>query len=448
MKALNNNTQVLNIHYNQRLASDVLNKIFYTLFTAGVIEATLSTNANIITIESVSFLIHPQNQPDILVRIDTTLPISITNNSPSNSYLIARYRWENENTGAEFIFTDDANIVGTDVILAGLILDNTGNILVLNYDEQERARLKVIQKDTVFPLISMLDGYRVGHEEDEIPVSDGVLNVNLNAEYFNGKKITEYAVAKEAPIVFYNETSFEEVIETPTYPSWMDVEAVDKGEGITAQYLNDYSIQPQDGTTYPDLTDRIPVANTILQKELNAGMLEGYDSTKFAKEGHTHTLDELTEGSGYFNVEGMSGTNQAGPTSIEEADITYREITPLAYDKSVEQKYSPIYETGTLTLKGYTPASVVFSNALFGGLGINNPRIILQRVPAAGESAETTASLGKRIARIMTVSETGFTAQQMGSILEDSGDYIRSDAIDEDANQYYYFVIGEKIEVE
>lgn len=446
MKSLNNNTQILNIHYGQEMTSDILNKIFYSIFTAGVIEGDFSftSGATAVTISSVSFLIHPQNQPELLVRIDNTEPITLTNTSPSSVYLIARYRWENENTGAEFIFIDDANIVETDVILIGLIIDDSNKIIALDYNVQERARVKAIQKDTLYPLISQLDGYRVGHDEDKIPVSDGMVNESLNAQYLNGKEVTTYAVSKEKNIISYDETSFQEIVEVPTYPEWMNVDAVNKGEGVTAEFLNDYKIQPQDGITLPDLYDKIPVANTIIQKELNAGLLNGYRSDSFAKEGHTHTLDELIEGSGYYNVEGMSGTNQAGKDSIEEDDITYREVAPLAYDKSVGQKYSPIYETGYIVLKGYAPTSVTFANA--SDLGINNARVFLQRIPASGEVAETTPGVEKRTARIMSVTTQGFVAQQMGSIKKNGSDYMMDDVLDADDNTYYYFLIGKKIE--
>jgi len=108
MKTLNNNTQILNIHYGQEMTSDILNKIFYSMFTAGVIESSFDFTLGLtsVTISSISFLIHPQNQPELLVRIDTTEPITLTNTSPSNIDLVARYRWENENVGAEFIFID------------------------------------------------------------------------------------------------------------------------------------------------------------------------------------------------------------------------------------------------------------------------------------------------------------------------------------------------------
>ena len=90
MKTLDNGTQILNIHYRQEFAPDILNKIFYRLFTAGVIEGTFEFGVESVTISAVSFLINPQNQSDLVVRIDTTEPITIKNTSPTNAYLIAK----------------------------------------------------------------------------------------------------------------------------------------------------------------------------------------------------------------------------------------------------------------------------------------------------------------------------------------------------------------------
>ena len=449
MKTLSSNTQILNIHYRQELTPDALNKIFYSLFTPGVIEGNFSfvSGSNSVTISSVSFLIHPQNQTDILVRIDTTEAITLTKTSPNNIYLIARYRWENANQGAEFLFVDDNNIVSSDVILIGLILDKNGKITALDYDTQERARLKAIQKDTNFPLIATLDGFSVGHEFDNIPISDGVINNNLNAEYFDGKDATQFAVSKELPIevaVRGEEGSAEITTFYPTYPSWMNTSAVDLGEGVTAEYVMGQGIQPQDGITIPSDTNKIPVANGVLQRDLNAEFLDGYSNTDFAKATHTHTLDELIEGgtSGYYPILGVVG-NLATSDSIEDNSIDYTKVERIAYDTTTRNKYQPIYETGSLLLSGYGETYVPFANG-----SINDARIILQKAPAAGEASLGVSGTEKRTARITEIGISGFKAKQMGCILQNPllpTDYVRLDSDDAGNNQYYYFCIGNKV---
>lgn len=437
---MSNNTHVLNVSYQQPLTPEVLNKIPHALFTDGVIEGAFTFAPKSVTISSVSFLIHPQNKTDILVRIDTTEPIIVENTSSANLYLVARYRWENANVGADFLFVDSITSVESDVILVGLVLDETGNIVGLDYDVQERAKLKTIQEDTDFPLILKLDGYKVGHGSGYIPISDGDLNETLNAQYFKDKDITLYAVSKEAETITINEETSEEIITLPTYPDWMDTAAVDRGEGITAEYALSYGIQPQDGTTAPDRLDRIPIANTILQKSLTAQFLNGYEHNIFAKTTHLHTLDDILDDGNisapwYYRVVGVIG-GAVTASSIEEDDIDYRQVEMLAYDTKTYVRYQPIYESGMLELTGFTPATITFARA------INNARVILQLAPT------TTPTVGaeKRAASVYDITTASFKAKQMGSIIQSGGtNYVRSNAQNAVTNQYYYFVVGEAI---
>lgn len=438
MKTLSNGTQTLNIAYAQSLSPDVLNKIFYNTFTPGVIEGVFEFSSTMVTISSVAFLIRPQNQSDILVRIDTTEPITITNNSSTNIYLIARYRWENPNVGAEFLFADDATIVGTDVILVGLTLNRTGNITALDYDVQERAKLKLIQTTTTFPLISQLDGYTVGHGSGYIPISDGELNEGLNAQYFDGKEITDFAVSKEATSNTFDEETGEQVLVTPTYPDWMDVDAVSLGEGITSEFVMGLKVQPQDGTTEPGKRNQIPIANGILQKDLNTNFLGGYLENGFAKSDHTHPLDDIIDGpSGYNRVLGVVGNVITGD-SIGDDSIDYTKIDRLAYDVKLGYWFQPVYETGKITLTGLTESSEIpFTRT------INNARVVLQRAPAVTETLAAGAE--KRTARVTEITTTGFKARQMSSIIKSGSNYIKQESSDAAANQYYYFVVGEAI---
>jgi hypothetical protein len=441
MKTLNNGTEILNIHYHQELAPDILNKIFYQMFTAGLIEGNFDFSPSTVTINVVSFLVHPQNQTDLLVRIDTTEAITITKTSPTSIYLVARYRWENANVGAEFLFVDDATVIGTDVILVGLTLDQDGKITALNYDVQERARLKVIQKDTAFPLIAKLDGYFPGHESSQLPISDGELNTNLNAQFFNGKEITEYVVSKDVSSITLD-AGGNTIITYPVYPSWMDSDAVDLGEGVTAEYVMGKKIQPQDGATLPGFQDQIPVANTVLQKNLNAEFVGNYPQSEFSKSTHVHTLDEILDDANpssttYYRVAGVEG-NTPTPDSIEEDDIEYTNIDAIAYDARIMNWYQPVYETGSFTLTGNIVGTVPLTREM------KNARVFLQRVPAVGEGA-IAAGLEKRYAKVTQITNTFFKARQMGSIVKSGSDYKRTDASDAGANQYYYFVIGEII---
>lgn len=437
---MTNNNQILNISYHQSLSPEELNKIFYNLFTPGVIEGIFKFTTNTVTITSVAFLIHPQNKQEILVRIDTTDPITLTNNASVNTYLVARYRWENANIGAEFLFVNDATIIASDVILVGLTIDTNGLITALDYDVQERAKLKVIQKNTAYPLISKLDGYVVGHNSNEIPVSDGVLNTNLNAQLFDTKEISQYAVSKELPVITTNEDGTENIT-YPILPTWMNSDAIDAGEGITSEFIMGQKIQPQDGSTEPGPSNQIPVANTVLQKNLNSEFLSGHLENEYSKTTHKHNLDEIIDNGNpsipnYYKV-GAVVNNFATADSIEDDDIDYTKVAALAYDSTIGVWYKSVFETGTILLTDNHPTTVTFQRPM------KNTRIILQRAPASTETVAAGAE--KRTCRITSLTNTGFKVKQMGSIIKSGVNYLRSDVADAVTNQYYWFCVGEKV---
>jgi hypothetical protein len=441
MKVLANNTQVLNVHYRQELTPDNLNKMYYQLFAHGVIHAEFFHTATTITISSLGFLIHPQNQSDLLVRIDITEPVTISTTASINTYLVARYRWENANRGAEFFLTDDANIGSTDVILVGLRIDELGNILGLDYDVQERAHLRLITTTTEYPLVSMLDGYGVGHAENNIPISDGVLNENLNAEYWADREITDVIVSKQKEDLDYFNVDEVDLAEDPiTYPDWMDTDAVDLGEGATAEYVSGYKIQPQDGATRPNKVDKVPVANTLLQRDLNAERLGGYTQSKFAKDGHTHDLDEILDDPNpsdpnYYRALGIEG-GLATADSIQPEEIDYRKLEWLGYDSTTGNKYQPVYETGEIILQGSIRTYQPFSRLL------RNARVFLQRSPGTENLADGGE---KRAARVNVMGTSGFNARQMGPIVKNGTTYEYSELEDYKMNRYVYLAIGEVI---
>ena len=435
MKTLVNETQVLNIHYRQESVADLLNHQFYKLFTPGVISGIFTFSSDAVTISSLSLLIRPQNLSDLLVRVDTTEEIIKTKSSPTDIYFVARFRWESAITGVIFTYADDINKLPSDVILVGLTTDQDGKIQSLNYDVQDRACLKVIQHDTAFPLVSKLDGYYVGHSSGEIPISDGDVNIGLSAEYLNGQEVTDFVASKGLSTTVIQDDR--EITIGPEVPSWMDSDAVDLGTGVTAEFVNGKKVQPQDGTTLPGEQDQIPIANDVLQKNLNAEYLSGRRDTEFAKATHLHSLDDITDGGVYYRVVAVSD-NLATADSIDDGAITYAQVDHLTYDVTNNNWFKPVYETGIISLTGVAATTVNFARSMA------NVRVILQREPASGEGS-ITAGCEKRTARITSITTTSFLAKQMGSIIKSGSDYIRNDANDAGANRYAWLAIGEAI---
>ena len=430
--------QILNNSYKCPLSSENLNKILYNLFNPGVINGTFSFTPTIVTISELSFLIYPQNKPDILVRIDTTEEFSLTKNSSTDNLLIARYRFENENQGAEFLFVDSTTKLENDIILVGLVLDSDGNIVELDEDLQNRPGIKLIDKDTVFPLVRTLDGYAPGNSADQIPINNGILNENLNAQYVNGKEIEDLVVSKELPTT--SNSNGVDIITYPELPSWMDSQKVDEGDGVTSEFLQSQKIQPQDGITAPGNNNQIAVATGVLQINLNSQYLNGKLEGEFTKTNHSHALDDINDGGTlptpiYYKILGIK-SNMVSEDSIEINDIGYSKLSKYAYDQTMNINYTPIYETGTVTLSGLTPQTITFSRTM------RNARVFLQPIyPSAG----MTNGYEKRICRISSLSTTSVVVTQMAATKLSTANYVRDNTIDTVSRVYHYFIIGEKL---
>lgn len=428
------NGQILNISYGMPYYPEYFNKILHNLFYSGIIQGTFTFSNTSVTVSDLSFLIHPENKSDIIVRIDTMKSFTKTKNSPTDNILIARYRWENANKGAEFLFIESSMKLDNDIILIGLNLDSVGNIIELNYDVQDIARIKLIDINTSFPHIKTLDGYEIGNEDGKIPLKNVILNKNLNSQYLNGKELDQFIVSKQLPTI--EETNGLDTITYSTIPSWMNSEAVDSGEGVTSEFLNNQKVQPQDGSTIPGNNNQIPIANTILQKNLNIQYLNGAKDDTLSKLTHGHNLDDITDGGSpslpdYYKIIGVKN-NLISSDSIKDNDIGYEKISKYAYDATMNINYTPIFETGTVTLTGVSAGTITFSR------NIRNARIFLQPIYSGA-----TAGYEKRTCRIYSVTTTSASVKQMGSILLSGSNYIRNDAGDTGSRVYSYLIIGE-----
>jgi hypothetical protein len=247
-------------------------------------------------------------------------------------------------------------------------------------------------------------------------------------------------VSKDLPTIRTEGES--EVIILPTVPTWMNSDAVDLGEGVTAEFVTDKKIQPQDGSALPGIQNQIPVANMILQKDLNAQYLNGHLESEFSKATHSHTLDEIAD-AGWISLPDYRRivavkSNMISADSIEDDNITYKEVGLLAYDVTNNYYYQPVYETGAISLTGATEATITFQRPM------KNARIYTQRAPTVA----IAAGAQKRATRITAVGTTAIKLKQMGSIVKSGGtDYIRDDTagVDGGANNYYYIIVGEAI---
>lgn len=98
-----------------------------------------------------------------------------TNTNTTNIKLIARYIWSNENDNvAEFLFT--FNPLDTDLILCEIIDDK------LSFNNQTVSRLQLIKPNATFDDADTLDCYSPGNSSGDIPINNKVFSENLNID--------------------------------------------------------------------------------------------------------------------------------------------------------------------------------------------------------------------------------------------------------------------------
>jgi hypothetical protein len=272
-----------------------------------------------------------------------------------------------------------------------------------------------------------VDGYPIGNISGYIPLSNGILNEGLVAHEISGDDVFQFIVSK-ASIVLDDLGGVSP--DQPITPSFLDVNAIDMGSGVIAEFVNGYKIQPQDGSGIPSLTDKLPLSNNILQKELNAEKLDGYKSTDYALITHDHTLDELTVGSG-VKIKNIV-REQITSESIADDSISYQQIDKIAYDRTVGMNYTPVFESGEFNLSGFVGKQINFTR------NIKDPRIFLNPVL----STSATSGYEKRTAYLKNPTASGFSAIQFGSIVYDGVSGYSDDANDLTVRTYEWWVIG------
>ena len=85
----------------------------------------------------------------------------------------------------------------------------------------------------------------------------------------------------------------------------------------------------------------IPINNSVLQTSLNAEYFAGYKVADFTPVGHTHTLDEISDGTVYSRVIKVDTDGLITTDGIYDGALEYRHqstVTPFRYDLTDKKK--------------------------------------------------------------------------------------------------------------
>lgn len=223
----------------------------------------------------------------------------------------------------------------------------------INYDYVQRSGVRGLLGSNV----TGISGYTI----NDIPLSNTIVNVKLNAEYLNG--ITTGNAAGNIPI--NNEKLSTNLVAARLFLNSYEYAIGQSGISSYSGFSGYSGISGFSGASgYSAYSGYIPINNNILQTSLNAEYLGGYKYSEFSINGHTHTLDEIADGITYKKVFNVNSNNL----------LTSESIT----DKSLDYKHQDNLTTKSWHYNAGNPSKIFM---LSGEIGLNGSTTITFRKP-------------------------------------------------------------------
>ena len=330
--------QIVNFNFGEDILSELMNYFLKNIFvTPGVIYSQIdvvdSANGTIVIRKGTSFLITPYNKTDILVKVDLTEDTSNTIQfAPSDTYLIARYNYEeNDNSYVDFLTVDIAG--EHDVVLAEGIW--SGGNLTLNFDVQQKVTVNNIllgaDSGSGCTIIAnsnanSVQGYTPGYNSGNVPLKNNpsIMNNNLNAEYL-GDGVDKFKPSHNADSL---------AIADNIKNNNLNVKGI--GDGSHSISINEVAIN--DGT---------------LQNNLNAELLDNYDINYLALKNpkHTHNYDQAEDDATYKKMLATDITtdHRIKTSGIEDDILVLRKInSTIFYNHDNSESFVPFIQYDTM----------------------------------------------------------------------------------------------------
>jgi len=382
--------QSLNFHYKLRRISSYFNKLFTNIFIPGITEnftniigvdsnGDLSTQGTKIKIsKGLSFFIKPNNRSTSNVQISTnfnnllgysgisgisgvwlqnilenqilkcdvikdffvelaTLPSGVVDTN--KSYILAEYNYlEFKEQEVEF-YCGYTPAPHSNIIVLGQINFSGGYIQNINISNQSLSQLN---PNILYLMdVDMVNGYHAGNGSGYIPVSNGIMNIGLNADLLNGYSGIDLA------------------------KKWQ------QNSSLNAQYLADeFGVFHNPG----NLFDNIPLSNLNTNLGLNAELLGNSGINNYENVEHSHGLDNILDGPRFKRLLGVSINHLVTHDSFKNGVITTDKINPQGIfsenDDLTGNKIKIV--TGQVTTS--TNRTLVAFNEMFS----KNPKVLLQ----------------------------------------------------------------------
>jgi len=268
----------------------------------------------------------------------------------------------------------------------------------INYDTVQRSGVRTIATTNV----TGISGYSAGNNSGDIPISNGTINTNLNAEFLNG--ISAGNVAGQIAIknnILSNNVIIARLF-LGSYEYGIGKSGIDSYSGFSG-YTGISGFSGASG--YSSYSGYLPLNNGSLQLGLNTEYLGGYLYSDFALAGHTHSLDDIVDGTTYNKVINVNSNNLLTNDSINDESVQYRHqqnvgTTSWQYDGGAANKIFML--SGEIGLNGST--TVTFRKTF-----VSAPHVFLIN----NETNE--------IKSVNIVSTTGFTINHRENSKSDGG---------------------------
>ena len=322
--AVQGNQSVL-FHYKTRLLSSYYNHLFYNIVTRGVIGVfsdiqSVDINGDVSTqgvkvkiLKGLTFFTRPNNKYfggiitdnyNLLTTVEQNileqqrLKCTIINDfyvepellingdiDTNKGYLVAEFNYlefKEEEVNFKFV----SNTTGYQIIL-GQAVFSSGYIQDIDITLQAKSQLSTFIKYNMN--VDELNGYHAGNDDGQIPVSNGTINDNLNAEMVNGYSGIDLA------------------------EKWQ------LNTGLNGKYIADeFRIFHESG----NLIDNVPLSNKSMNSSLNAEYLNGQIDSYYSDIEHFHSLDNITDGNQFYKkVLNVNASNLVTNDSFNDNSI-------------------------------------------------------------------------------------------------------------------------------
>jgi len=201
--------------------------------------------------------------------------------------------------------------------------------------------------------VDRVDGYHAGNESGYIPISNSGVCYGLNAEMING------------------------------YSGYEAAEKWTQNLGLNAEYIADeFGRYYQPGNT----SVKIPLSNTLMNRDLNAEFVGGSGYTTLESAKHTHSLDNITDGPTFKKPLNVNINQHLTHDSFKNRAITKDKIhNECFFARNDDLGGKPMIVTGQETLTANYSHISFDPEHQFDASFTEPPDIMLQIIDTAGD---------------------------------------------------------------